>query len=330
MSAFQRERPQPLMAGTKPSLQNGQLRASTGNASVDAILSTCDGAAEAGAAQPLTHYIPPAHLRAGGGLPVGALWLLEEDRYATYSRALQRYFLGEGAVHGHRLFVATLDEDAREFVRNRRARANENHRRFIVVFASAQITKIPQPCDEQTPSSVAGKQRPQPTDTPPVIGAAAAAVADDLRIAWRYNGLPQVDAEQRSAVGATHSFDLTANIDAAELAALTVRTFSQTEADSDDGDAAGRTDGFRNPVYGRLLRAIGDELAAQQRQQQLDGVGRLLRICIAGLGGPLWYGAEMSADVCRFLVVLRALLRRSPAVCCLSMPAHLFAYHVSD
>lgn len=44
MSAFQRgERSQLLIPGTKPSLQNGQLRVSTGNTSIDAIFSayTC-------------------------------------------------------------------------------------------------------------------------------------------------------------------------------------------------------------------------------------------------------------------------------------------------
>lgn len=53
----------------------------------------------------------------GGGLPIGALWLIEEDRYAIYSRALQRYFLGEGAVHKHEMFVANLDDEPSEFVR---------------------------------------------------------------------------------------------------------------------------------------------------------------------------------------------------------------------
>lgn len=92
MSSFQRgDRTQRLIPGTKPSLQNGQLRVSTGNGSIDAIF--------------------------GGGLPLGALWLIEEDRYGCYTRALQRYFLGEGAVHRHEMFVANLDEYPSEIVR---------------------------------------------------------------------------------------------------------------------------------------------------------------------------------------------------------------------
>lgn len=55
----------------------------------------------------------------GGGLPIGALWLIEEDRFGHYTRALHRYFLGEGAVHKHAMLVANLDEEPGEFVRMR-------------------------------------------------------------------------------------------------------------------------------------------------------------------------------------------------------------------
>lgn len=35
----------------------------------------------------------------------------------TYSRALARYFLAEGTIHKHELYVVNLDEDANSFVR---------------------------------------------------------------------------------------------------------------------------------------------------------------------------------------------------------------------
>lgn len=52
----------------------------------------------------------------GGGLPVGSVLLIEEDKYVVYSKALHRYFLGEGAVHKHQMLVVNLDEDPKEFV----------------------------------------------------------------------------------------------------------------------------------------------------------------------------------------------------------------------
>lgn len=52
----------------------------------------------------------------GGGLPIGSLLLIEEDKFVTYSKALARYFLAEGIVHKHELFVVNLDDEPQEFV----------------------------------------------------------------------------------------------------------------------------------------------------------------------------------------------------------------------
>lgn len=105
---------QQLIPGTRPSLQNGQLRCSTGNTSIDAIFSK----------SPAPHIIGPLMIRitaqSDGGIPLGATWLIEEDRCAVHSRALQRYFLGEGALHQHRMLVVNLDSDPKEFVSIRR------------------------------------------------------------------------------------------------------------------------------------------------------------------------------------------------------------------
>lgn len=52
----------------------------------------------------------------GGGLPIGSMLLIEEDKYATYTKSLVKYFLAEGAVHKNALFIASLDDDCQEFV----------------------------------------------------------------------------------------------------------------------------------------------------------------------------------------------------------------------
>lgn len=52
----------------------------------------------------------------GGGLPIGSVLLIEEDKFVTYSKALARYFLAEGTVHKHELFVVNLDDEPQEFV----------------------------------------------------------------------------------------------------------------------------------------------------------------------------------------------------------------------
>lgn len=54
---------------------------------------------------------------AGGGLPVGSILLMEEDKIGRYAKCLTKLFLAEGSVHKHAMFVANLDADPNETVR---------------------------------------------------------------------------------------------------------------------------------------------------------------------------------------------------------------------
>ena len=85
----------PSIPGTKPSLFNFQLLTSSGIPGLDQLL--------------------------GGGLPLGTLLLIQdlpnpeqenENDFETgqhYSSLLLQYFLSEGVVHGHKLFVGRVD-----------------------------------------------------------------------------------------------------------------------------------------------------------------------------------------------------------------------------
>ncbi|XP_031780894.1 elongator complex protein 4 [Nasonia vitripennis] len=73
----------PIIPGTKPATRNAQLLVSTGIPSLD-------------------HFI-------GGGLPIGSILLIEEDAYSTYAKVMYRYFIAEGIVNSHSLFVASQD-----------------------------------------------------------------------------------------------------------------------------------------------------------------------------------------------------------------------------
>uniref|UniRef100_A0A8B9SC37 Elongator complex protein 4 n=1 Tax=Apteryx owenii TaxID=8824 RepID=A0A8B9SC37_APTOW len=72
------------IAGTRPAVRHGQLLLSSGLPSLDSVL--------------------------GGGLAVGTLLLIEEDKFGVYSNLLFKYFLAEGVVSGHELFVASAKE----------------------------------------------------------------------------------------------------------------------------------------------------------------------------------------------------------------------------
>lgn len=55
---------------------------------------------------------------AGGGLPIGSILLIEEDKIGRYAKCLTRLFLAEGSVHKHAIFVANLDADPSDTVDN--------------------------------------------------------------------------------------------------------------------------------------------------------------------------------------------------------------------
>lgn len=54
--------------------------------------------------------------QSGGGLAVGSLLLIEEDKFATYSNSLNKFFITEGVVNSHSVFVVNLDDDPEDFV----------------------------------------------------------------------------------------------------------------------------------------------------------------------------------------------------------------------
>jgi len=81
-----------LPIGTKPSLSSKQLLVSTGIPSLDNLI--------------------------GGGLGVGTILLVEEDKYGTYSEVVQRLYLGEGVASDNKLFIATADQCAYDILKD--------------------------------------------------------------------------------------------------------------------------------------------------------------------------------------------------------------------
>ncbi|XP_052417667.1 elongator complex protein 4-like isoform X2 [Carassius gibelio] len=91
-TSFQKKTRSKLVSipGTRPSVQNGQLLVSSGVSSLDYVI--------------------------GGGLAVGTLLLVEEDCFDSYSRMLLKYFLVEGVVCGHELFLASARDHPDEIM----------------------------------------------------------------------------------------------------------------------------------------------------------------------------------------------------------------------
>lgn len=161
---------------------------------------------------------------------------------------------------------------------------------------------------------------------------------DEMRIAWRYNNLDKVDSEQgggsqRDGKNA-YTFDLSQSIEDVGLASIDVTLFGRGDEKTHSNEKCV----FSNPVYVSLFQKLQQKLSDPEFEVTNSGgqmpasatKKNLLRICIESLGSPLWYGDHFAEDICLFLAILKAAVRTSLSVCCITIPAHLFKYIVSN
>jgi hypothetical protein len=76
--------------GTRTSLQNNQLLTPIGIPSIDSFI--------------------------GGGLPVGSVVLIGQDKHNSFSDIISRCFIAEGVTHKHSIYVADPNEDIKHLI----------------------------------------------------------------------------------------------------------------------------------------------------------------------------------------------------------------------
>lgn len=153
---------------------------------------------------------------------------------------------------------------------------------------------------------------------------------DEMRIAWRYNNLDKVDSEQGGSTQSdgqnAYTFDLSQSVEDGAFNSLDITVFGK-----DDAEHSSENPIFHNPAYVSLLEKL--RLKLSEPEFEADGQStskkNLLRICIESFGSPLWYDDQFANDICLFLTVLKATVRASLSVCCITIPSHLFKYIVS-
>ncbi|XP_062476307.1 elongator complex protein 4 isoform X1 [Pezoporus occidentalis] len=258
------------VAGTRPSVRHGQLLLSSGLPSLDCVL--------------------------GGGIAVGTLLLIEEDKYGLYSNLLFKYFLAEGVVCGHDLFVASAKEH-------------------------------PDNVLKELPAPFLDEQRNE-------LGEEAAAVKsanfqDSMKIAWRYQNLPKMEASPTTSTKFGHYYDISKTMSPELFQSIKWHSFYLPEELSLQPTV--KTCNM-NSAYGRLLLSIqrviyqeGFDGSDPQKKQK-----NILRIGIQSLGSLLWGDDICCSDtpedihsLTKFLYVLRGLLRKSLSACIITIPAHL-------
>lgn len=261
----------PQIKGTRPSLHNNLLIVSTGVPSFDFIL--------------------------GGGLPVGSVILIEEDIYGHHAHLLLRYFLAEGVVTDHQLFLASAKEDPKRILKN-----------------------LPFPVEGD-------KLLAEGSNT----GKGTSTTDEPMKIAWRYESLPKVQSSSTSHHKFGHSYDLSKTMTTDLLSRVKTETFYLPE----ELKGEMKSHSFLCPTHQRLLQKIEEEIRGgsfllTENSQPKQNLNRcVLRIGLQSFGSPFWWdqdasdSPDTSTSLCRFLHALRALLRNSLAVAMVTMPVHL-------
>ncbi|KAL0883809.1 hypothetical protein ABMA27_015899 [Loxostege sticticalis] len=220
----------------------------------------------------------------GGGLPSGSVFIVEEDVLGNYSRILNKYYLAEGIVCKHAIFIASADEDPQEIVK-----------------------ELPQPCAQPLEDDISD----------------ATQRTDKMKIAWRYQGLNQVESSFGCNTNFGHHFDLSKHIDN--------ETIKNSQISYNLLESNGlRVNGFRNALFFNLLNSIKEAVNDYKSNGKQDK--NILRISILSLGSPIWMALDCEEDshegygqdLIKFMYCLRVLLRDTSAVAFVTIPSHLF------
>ncbi|XP_022781811.1 elongator complex protein 4-like isoform X3 [Stylophora pistillata] len=257
--------------GTRPSLHNNQLLVSSGVPSMDNVI--------------------------GGGIAVGTVFMVE-DTYGSYARQLSKYFLAEGVISGHSIFLASAEPEPNNI-----------------------LMDLPQQVDnKESKSSAHSAHEPGEGSSP----------NQSMKIAWRYQNQPKFESSPSSGTFG-HYYDLTRVMDKTKLSSVPIQTFIVTSEIAKCLNCTEERKTGESNVYRTLIARINSAIKEGGFTTADKGLENrtILRIVLHGLGSPLWgeeehTGNEINPTLTRFLFQLRATLRSSFAVCFVTVPTHLF------
>ncbi|XP_077569714.1 elongator complex protein 4 isoform X1 [Stigmatopora nigra] len=272
-TSFQKKTKNKLLSipGTRFSVQNGQLLISTGVTSLDYLL--------------------------GGGLAVGTVLLIEEDRYDSYSRMILKYFLAEGVVCQHELFLGAVQDHPNDIFQE-------------LPDPILDDVAMHKPVDQSRLSC-------EPQDS-----------IDAMKIAWRYQNLPKVQSALASSSRFGHYYDVSKTMESEIRQAAKCHHFYPPEHPS----SSSATHSSMLGSYSALLKSIEDVIRKEGYNVAATTTKsrNILRIGLHSLGSPLWgddlciqENPKHSHALTTFLYGLRALLRSSLSVAVVTVPAHL-------
>ncbi|NXW17240.1 ELP4 protein, partial [Circaetus pectoralis] len=221
----------------------------------------------------------------------------EEDKYGLYSNLLFKYFLAEGVVCGHDLFVASAKEHPDNILKERTGLSLQSTNKFIR-------------------SNLRGMES---------LCFALSMVILLRQIIHAY----LIQASPTTSTKFGHYYDVSKTMSPELFQSIKWHSFYLPEELSLQPKMKTHN---MNSAYSRLLQSIQRIIY----QEGFDGsdpqkkLKNILRIGIQSLGSMLWGDDICSSDtpeyihsLTKFLYVLRGLLRKSLSACIITVPAHL-------
>ncbi|KAJ2858382.1 Elongator subunit elp4 [Coemansia erecta] len=264
-------------SATRLNTHNAQLLVSTGVPSLDDVL--------------------------GGGLPVGGVLLIEQDRQTGYSNTLLSYFASQAIAAGHKLCIVNAD-----------------HQMDLTSMLPGWASAARGPAAEDSRSENSKDKSDSSSDA--------------MKIAWRYQNLPKLgDIEGDEVSSSSQQIDAANEVKFCEQFDLSLRIpkefVDKAQPIIIDGESIfnmANTEQYGGDMYQYVLDRISD--IVQDGYSSLIPVPpnterNILRIELRSLGSGFWQG-KSPTSILQFLHRLRGLLRYSYAACVISFPVHLY------
>ncbi|KAJ8958241.1 hypothetical protein NQ318_017384 [Aromia moschata] len=248
--------------GTSLSIQNGQLLTSSGIPSLDSLL--------------------------GGGLPVGTVAFIEEDFHGSYSKVILKYFLAEGVVSKHSIFIASQDVN---------------------------------------PSSII-KELPAVIESEPDLESKVSKSSngsDKMKIAFRYQNLPTSDSSTSTMKHIGHYFDISKNMSFSDIENSDICYWTGQRIEN--GSKTFSNPAY-NELLKSIKNRIKEGKFFLKDNPGKRSILRIGIHCLGSpMWLPhrkSLHSIDSSRDLDMFIFCLRALVRSAFAVAVITVPTHLY------
>lgn len=142
-----------------------------------------------------------------------------------------------------------------------------------------------------------------------------------MRIAWRYNNLPQVDSVEESKSNLGHHFDLSMTIEDSMLEKGDLYFWN--------GETNQSAQMQKKFIQNEHLNSCCKSLHEISQKYPAETSNNVMRIVINSLASPYWYSENIKGDLIRFLNVLKSIVRHTTTVCFITIPMHLLR-HINE